>query len=976
MRIVMDLYRDTGGRVLNLIRTLAGHVGAHRVIAALPAVHPLPGPIIRRHLEKRLNRNDIHVWHTPGPDRVNHLLHQAFLWDLTPDVVVTSGLDLELTAGSGLPLVDARAIPEHAGPEQALSIMLSRAGPDPAPCLPVHGAVPLSLAMVSPLPPARTGIADYTAVLLPALAEYYAIDVVTDQAEISDAWIRSRCGVRTPDWLMKNAHRYDRIVYHMGNSGFHRYMLDLMKTHPGVVVLHDFFVGNFFRYVDSLAPDTHVWARALYKSHGYKAVRERFHAPDPETVAMAYPCSFPAAGPATGVIVHSRFSAKLAADWYPGLPSGHWHRVPLVRRPPARLEDNQIDVVTQNPVPAGTGFLVCSFGMLGPTKLNHRLLSAWLESGLARDPDCFLVFVGENHPGEYGRDLADTIRKAGTGDRIRITGWVTPEAFTAWLDLADVAVQLRTRSRGETSAAVLDCMNHGLPVIVNAHGASSELPQNAVWMLPDDFTRSDLATALKKLKKDRDLRQRLGRQAARTIADHHSPDVCARHYAQTIETAYRRYRYRPRGLIPSLAALEALPEDPGYLAALARAVAANHPDPVPEKRLFIDVSATARNDLKAGIDRVSRSLVLALIEDPPPGFRAEPVLLTETRGTWAYCYARRYTLDLLDCPDIRKSDEMVEMQAGDRLFCPDLTGDLLVKAWKTGLFETIRHTGVTLVFTVFDLLPLLRPDTFPPGADGPFHDWLSAVCRTANQVVCISRSVARELETWYETDPVFFCLPMPEINWFHLGADLDASAPTRGLPAGAGNILERMGAGPSFLMVGTIEPRKGHLQVLAAFDRLWARGLDVFLVIAGKPGWSHLPDDQRRTIPDIIQALDSHPEKNRRLFFLKEVSDQFLDQVYDAARCLLAASEAEGFGLPLIEAAQHGLPVMARDIPVFREVAGDHAFYFDGTDPDHLADAIRHWLDLYRQNRHPRSDAMPWLTWRHSCDRLKQLIQG
>ncbi len=63
--------------------------------------------------------------------------------------------------------------------------------------------------------------------------------------------------------------------------------------------------------------------------------------------------------------------------------------------------------------------------------------------------------------------------------------------------------------------------------------------------------------------------------------------------------------------------------------------------------------------------------------------------------------------------------------------------------------------------------------------------------------------------------------------------------------------------------------------------------------------------------------------------------------MYDAAQCLLAASEAEGFGLPLIEAAQHGLPVMARDIPVFREVAGDHAFYFDGTDPEHLADAIR-----------------------------------
>ena len=69
-----------------------------------------------------------------------------------------------------------------------------------------------------------------------------------------------------------------------------------------------------------------------------------------------------------------------------------------------------------------------------------------------------------------------------------------------------------------------------------------------------------------------------------------------------------------------------------------------------------------------------------------------------------------------------------------------------------------------------------------------------------------------------------------------------------------------------------------------------------------------------------------------------------LEQVYDSADALLAASEGEGFGLPLIEAAQHGLPIIARDIPVFREVAGENAYYFSGKDPQTLTEALRNWL--------------------------------
>ena len=89
-----------------------------------------------------------------------------------------------------------------------------------------------------------------------------------------------------------------------------------------------------------------------------------------------------------------------------------------------------------------------------------------------------------------------------------------------------------------------------------------------------------------------------------------------------------------------------------------------------------------------------------------------------------------------------------------------------------------------------------------------------------------------------------------------------------------------------------------------------------------------MPHDQRRTIPTIVEKLRHHPELGKRLFWLEGISDEYLEKVYATCVCLIAASEDEGFGLPLIEAARHRIPILARDIPVFREVAGDHASYF------------------------------------------------
>jgi glycosyltransferase involved in cell wall biosynthesis len=188
------------------------------------------------------------------------------------------------------------------------------------------------------------------------------------------------------------------------------------------------------------------------------------------------------------------------------------------------------------------------------------------------------------------------------------------------------------------------------------------------------------------------------------------------------------------------------------------------------------------------------------------------------------------------------------------------------------------------------------------------------------------------------------------------------------LPSDSGKVLSTLKQRKTFLIVSTIEPRKGHAQVLAAFEALWRGGVDVNLVIVGKQGWM---------VDDLCEKLRTHAELDQRLFWLEGISDEYLEKVYAASTCLIAASYGEGFGLPLIEAAQHGLPILARDIPVFREVACEHAAYFKAETPSELAAVMKSWLSDYQKNKHPKSSTMKYLTWKESTAMLlKKICKG
>jgi glycosyltransferase involved in cell wall biosynthesis len=380
------------------------------------------------------------------------------------------------------------------------------------------------------------------------------------------------------------------------------------------------------------------------------------------------------------------------------------------------------------------------------------------------------------------------------------------------------------------------------------------------------------------------------------------------------------------------------------------------------RQLLVDISELVQRDAQSGIQRVVRSVLRHWLHNPPPGWQIEPVYATmETNG---YRYARRFTSRFLGVPEDWAKDEIVEAHVGDVFFGLDLQPQIVPR--QIAVLQDWYRRGVIVQFLVYDLLPVLRPDVFVDGAKDMQRRWLNTVAQF-NGAVCISRAVTDELQSWLHAYGPKRKRPFA-VQWFHLGADTENSAPSTGMPTNTPQVLAALKARPSFLSVGTIEPRKGHAQTLSAFDALWAQGTDANLVLVGKQGWM---------VEALIGQLRNHAELNKRLFWLEGISDEYLQKIYAASTCLIAASEGEGFGLPLIEAAQHKLPIIARDIPVFREVAGEHAFYFENSkNPQFIAKSVAQWLELSASGKTPQSVNMPWLTWAQSAQQLMDFVVG
>jgi len=829
--------------------------------------------------------------------------------------------------------------------------------------LPVKQAGLPCLAIVTPLPPEKTGIADFCAELIPELSKYYDISVITDQPVVDES-VMAWCRVQSLKWFHLHAGEFDRIVYQMGNSPFHQHMPDLLIKFPGIVELHDFFVSAMLRGTESTGYRPNGFSLGMYESHGFSPLElinqnGRMHA------ELQYPGSRSIIENAHGLIVHSKHAKLLCSKFYGGSSASDWAVIPLLREVPLTHDRNRARTALGI---KNDELLVCAFGFIDASKLSRELVSGWKQSGLGKNQKCKLVFVGQNAGEAYGLAMLNDI---GDFSEISITGYAVPSVYKNYLQSADFAVQLRTLSRGETSAAVLDCLVHGVPLIVSSNGALAEYPDDVMIKLPDsqEFDMSALTDALQRLATDIELRKTMSKNGLSYVRTFHDPEVIAQQYVTAIEN----FSSKRSNLVS-----QHVRKDPAFQKLLNQAAGKFLVDQMNSLRssvqrcLYVDISAVVRNDLKTGIERVARAVLYELIVSPPSGMRVEPVYLSKDGGHWQYRFARSYYLKLLRMDNIPLKDEIVYPKYGDILYAPDVFWEGVVGASQQNLYTLWRNIGARVCFAVYDILPILEPDFFPPGASDGFEEWLSAVTISADAILCPSHAVAQDVLQWKEQKNLGS--PMVKIGFVPLGADIAASVPSKGLPKTADHVLSRLSAATTLLMVGTVEPRKGYLQAIEAMDILWRDGLDINLVIVGAEGWTSLPSEARRTIPEIVEKIKRHPLFNIRLFWLSGISDEYLELVYKASDCLVAASAAEGFGLPLIEAAKHGLPLLVRDIEVFREVTGGRARFFRGTTGEDLAKSIQDFIFRYKKNEHRSSPPGEWLTWEQSAKKIFEFL--
>ena len=312
------------------------------------------------------------------------------------------------------------------------------------------------------------------------------------------------------DAVLRELRGFDAAVYNMGNHlPYHKKIYEVLLNHPGVVVLHDLVLRDFFfGYFLGVKRAPLVLARQMAYGEGPEgeAMARAFLAGSHAETAndprrLRFPMFQSALHRCEGVIVHSEYSrARVAA---------------AVAAPVAKLDFPRFGPAAVRPAPvprpARPGRVrLLTFGYLNPNKLIHAVIASIAASDYLRAHVEYLIL---GHPDEsYVRSLKETVARLGLGDAVRLTGWLSDDDLWRELARADVVVNLRNPHFGESSASLLDALFAEAPTVVWNHGYYAEFPDDVVCKVSSE---AELTEALERLCGDRGLRERMGRNARR-----------------------------------------------------------------------------------------------------------------------------------------------------------------------------------------------------------------------------------------------------------------------------------------------------------------------------------------------------------------------------------------------------------------------------------------------------------------------------
>ncbi len=344
----------------------------------------------------------------------------------------------------------------------------------------------MRVALFTPMPPEKSGIADYSALLLPALRE---------RAEV----VVAKRGAKRPP---RGA---DVAVYHIGNDpSSHGWIVDAFRKHPGVVVLHDVVLHHLVAGLTLARGDGRAYLDALEREGGLPArllghaVMENRIPPLWDTRAVDLPLLGSVIEPATAVIVHSAYARDRVRA------TGYARPVTVVPHPAWPVPAYEMENVDGGP-------LVGAFGNLNASKRIPQLLEAF--AVIRRElPTARLLLVGGSSP---GFDLDRRLERLGLdGEGIVATGRVDEERLWRLMMAADVHVNLRSPTMGETSGTVIRALSLGKPLVVSDVGWFAELPDEVAFKVPVDETEPHtLADGLRLLLSRPDVRAAMGERA-------------------------------------------------------------------------------------------------------------------------------------------------------------------------------------------------------------------------------------------------------------------------------------------------------------------------------------------------------------------------------------------------------------------------------------------------------------------------------
>ena len=397
----------------------------------------------------------------------------------------------------------------------------------------------MKLAVLTPLPPVRSGIAHYNSMLLPALAARHQLTVVVDQPEFDTP---DGCTVIQRQMLDRS--RFDRILYHLGNNPYHEFAYAEAMAHPGVLVLHDFVLHHLIVESTLARGDAAAYIEQMQASHGGSGAalargREAgFHG---EIGNFLYPASGLVANKSQAVIVHNRYageslrrlgvSTPITVVGHPYLPSETTFDRGKVRKRLGFAEDE---------------IVVGMFGFVTAAKRPEVVFEAFARASRANSR-LRLLIVGEPAP---NIDL-ESLTKNLLPRSWKALGYVEDDQFEEYLTATDKVVNLRYPSAGETSGALIRVLAAGKPVAVSDYAQFAELPDAIAAKIP--FGPGEVAAlSLFLIDESRDVQD----AQKKWLAEHASLQSAVAGYERALQGA----NDIPIEKGPSMPALPVLPE--------------------------------------------------------------------------------------------------------------------------------------------------------------------------------------------------------------------------------------------------------------------------------------------------------------------------------------------------------------------------------------------------------------------------------